>query len=105
MFGTEADEAKAREAMLHLTTDSEVLQQISSGDPTETGEAYRGLMAVGVEEHEARHAISRVMSEVIWRIYQGRKLDPDYLVRKQGRLASSPLKVLREQERQSRRRR
>lgn len=85
---------------LHLTVEQIICEQIEKEDPSEVGQAYKALLKARVEPHEARHAIGRVLTEVIWQIShipQGQKLDEDIYIRKLRRLAKHPLKVLNEQ--------
>jgi hypothetical protein len=65
---------------LHLTLDQTIYEQIEKEDPPEVGKAYKALLRAGVDPHEARHSIGRVLTDVIWQIShmaQGQNPDED----------------------------
>ena len=57
---------------LHIAIDTVIETQIAKNDPVEAREAYLKLLDVGVDPHEARHAIGRVLLDLIFQIMQNR---------------------------------
>jgi hypothetical protein len=99
---TELQEAFKQEGVnpdLHLTLEQIICEQIEKEDPPEAGKAYKALLRAGVDPHESRHAIGRVLTGVIWQISHmapGQKPDENIYIHELRRLAKHPLKVLNE---------
>jgi len=100
---TELEQAFEQEGVnpdLHLTLEQIICEQIEKEEPPEAAKAYKALLRAGVDQHESRHAIGRVLTGVIWQIShmaQRQKPDEDIYIRELRRLAKHPLKVLKQQ--------
>lgn len=57
---------------MHLALEAIIEIQIAKDDPPEAREAYLKLLSLGVDPHEARHAVGRVFIGVVWLILQKR---------------------------------
>jgi hypothetical protein len=57
---------------LHIAIDAAIETQIATNNPAEAREAYLALLKVGVEPHEARHAVGRVLLDLIWQLQLNR---------------------------------
>lgn len=88
---------------LHLATETDILEQIQNENPPEIYEAYKSLLSIGVEAHEARHVICRVFTEMVFEGVQmakrGQQPDEDFYLRRIRHLAKHPKKVIKDQER------
>lgn len=96
----QAFEEEGKNPDVHLGVEHIVCEQIEKEEPPEATKAYKALLRAGVDPHEARHAIGRILTGVVWHIYhvaEGRKLDEDMYIRQLRRLAKQPLKVLKQQ--------
>ena len=100
---TELQEAFEHEGVnpdLHLTVEQIICEQIEKEDPPEASKAYKALLRVGVDPHQSRHVIGRVLTGIIWQISRmapGQKPDENIYINELRRLAKRPLKVLNEQ--------
>ena len=69
---------------LHIALEALVETQIAKNDPPEAREAYLKLQSLGVDAHEARHAVSRVFLGVVYLIMKRRLThDPNSVYRSQ----------------------
>lgn len=88
---------------LHLAIEGMIVEQVENTDPPEICEAYKALLATGIEQHEARHVIGRVFTEMLWEGSQmakkGQQPDEDFYLRRIRYLAKHPKKVIKDQER------
>jgi hypothetical protein len=85
---------------LHLTLEQIICEQIEKQDPPEAGKAYKALLRAGVDPHEARHSIGRILTDIIWQVShmaQGQKPDEYIYIRELRRLARHPMRVLKQQ--------
>ena len=86
---------------LRLTVEATILEQVESGNPPETGKAYRALPKAGVRPRDACHVVGRIVSEVMWEVLhmadKQQRRDQDLYIRKLRHLAEQLLKVLNEQ--------
>jgi len=85
----------------HLAVEASVLEQVETGDPPQAAKAYKALLEAGIEPHEARHTLARVVGELwlkVIRMHNKRqRLDADAYVRELERVAKHPVKVYNEQ--------
>jgi hypothetical protein len=51
---------------LHLAIEAAVQRQISKSEPPEARDAYLALLREGLDPHDARHAVGRLLLETIW---------------------------------------
>ena len=88
---------------LHLTIEGMIVEQVKNTDPPEISESYKALLATGVAQHEARHIIGRVFTQMLWEGSQmakkGQQPDEDFYLRRIRYLAKHPKKVIKDQER------
>lgn len=88
---------------LHLTIEAMILEQIENREPPEIYQAYESLLRIGVEEHEVRHVIGRVFTEMLYEgshmAEKGQQPDEDFYLRRIRYLAKHPKKVIKDQER------
>ena len=103
---TELEKALEEERVnpdLHLTIEAIVLEQVENRDPPEISEAYKALLATGIDQHEVRHVIGRVFTEMLLEGSQmakkGQQPDEDFYLRRIRYLAKHPKKVIKDQER------
>ena len=54
---------------LHIVFEAIVQSQKAKGEPPEVRDVYITLLKGGVDPHEARHAIGRILSEMIWLMF------------------------------------
>jgi len=85
----------------HLALEVLIIEQIKT--VPEVRKAFDTILRIGKEEHETRHIIGRVFSEMFWEGSQmamkGQQPDEDFYLRKIRYLVKYPEKVIEEQER------
>lgn len=103
---TELENALEEEGVdpdLHLAIEGMIVEQVEKTDPPEISEAYKALLATGIEQHEARHVIGRVYTDMLWEGSQmakkGQEPDEGFYLRRIRHLAKHPKKVIKDQER------
>lgn len=88
---------------LHLAIEGMIVEQVENTDPPEISEAYKALLATGIDQHEVRHVIGRVFTEMLLEGSQmakkGQQPDEDFYLRRIRYLAKHPKKVIKDQER------
>ena len=88
---------------LHLTIEAIIHEQIENRDPPETFEAYKALLGIDIEAHEARHIIGRVFLEMLYEESQkaakGQQPDENFYIDRVRYLTKHPNKVIKEQKR------
>jgi hypothetical protein len=62
------DPKKEANPFLHISMHVALENQIASNDPPETRETFERLVEGGMDPHEAKHAILRVLIHEIWNI-------------------------------------
>jgi len=103
----EVEEISERERAypdLHLAIEVQVIEQLET--VPEVSKAFEAVVKIGKGEHEARHIIGRVFSEMLWDGHRlatkGGQLDEDFYLRRIRNLTKHPRKVIKEQERKLR---
>jgi len=84
----------------HLAIEVCIVEQIET--VPEVCKAFDAILRIGREEHEARHVIGRIFSDMLWEGSQmakkGQQPDEDFYLRRIRRLIKDPKKVIKEQE-------
>jgi len=95
------EEQSAVNADSHIVAEASVLEQIETKDPPEANKAYAALLRTGMQPHEARHAIARILAEVVLEVSHmaqgGQEPDNEMYVRKLRRTAKHPWEEYNEQ--------
>jgi len=86
---------------LHISVEADVLEQIEAKDPPEVYKAYAALQEIGLDPHEARHAIARIVGEVMRGVSSipqgGKPPSKNAYIRRLRQLARHPEEVYNEQ--------
>lgn len=61
---------------LHIAIETIVQSQLAKDEPPEARQVYASLLSEGTDPHEARHAIGRIFTDVVWLIL-GNRLTAD----------------------------
>lgn len=57
---------------LHIAIETIVQSQLAKDEPPEARQIYASLLSEGMDSHEARHAIGRIFTGVVWLILENR---------------------------------
>ena len=57
---------------LHIAIETIVQSQLAKDEPPEARQVYASLLSEGMDPHEARHAIGRIFTGVVWLILENR---------------------------------
>jgi len=80
----ETEDGTIMNPRLHIAVEAIIQRQLAKADPPEVRDAYQKLIDDGLDPHEARHAIGRILIETIWLIQHNKlSTEPNHYYRNQ----------------------